>query len=438
MNGIFEKIEETKFFNEEAEQALLGMIILNHNHYYKVADLLEAKHFYFFQNQEIWNKIALNLNGGDSIDGILLKDFFANNDCFKSCGGIDYLRHLLESASAAFDIRSNAKVILDRWKKRELESLLKKSLDEMSEEKDSVDTISAKIENELCALESFSDKRKTENISKIIDQIKEKRDLKIVPKIISTGFSGLDEKLNGGLYSKQLAIVGARTAVGKTTLLQDIVLRTSKLGNKCLFISLEIDSERVVFKFLSNVASVAGWKIKRNFLSAIELQNVMGAEKELKEIGIYINDSGDMTAKDIERVVKRQLDLQPVDLVAIDYVQHIKYQNQRNMSATMEISKNVVDLKAMAIKFDVSVVAAAQINRAGTDKPTLAHFEGSSAIERNADVAIIIHREELEESQRQHSYYSESGLWIVAKNRDGKTGEIPFRLDGEFGRFTEI
>jgi len=109
MNGIFEKIEETKFFNEEAEQALLGMIILNHNHYYKVADLLEAKHFYFFQNQEIWNKIALNLNGGDSIDGISLKDFFANNDCFKSCGGIDYLRHLLESASAAFDIRSKVR-----------------------------------------------------------------------------------------------------------------------------------------------------------------------------------------------------------------------------------------------------------------------------------------------------------------------------------------
>jgi replicative DNA helicase len=438
MNGIFEKIEETKLFNEEAEQALLGMIILNNNHYHKVADLLEAKHFYFFQNQEIWNKISLNLNGGDSIDGISLRDFFANNDCFKSCGGIDYLRHLLESASAAFDIRSNAKVILDRWKKRELENLLKKSLDEMSEEKDSVDVISAKIENELCSLHVYSEKRKTENISQILAKIKEKRDLKIVPKIISTGFAALDEKLNGGLYSKQLAIVGARTAVGKTTLLQDIVLRTSKLGNKCLFISLEIDSERVVFKFLSNVASVAGWKIKRNFLSPIELQNVMSAEEELKEIGIYINDSGDMTAKDIERVVKRQLDLQPVDLVAIDYVQHIKYQNQRNMSATMEISKNVVDLKAMAIKFDVSVVAAAQINRAGTDKPTLAHFEGSSAIERNADVAIIIHREELEESERQHSYYSESGLWIVAKNRDGKTGEIPFRLDGEFGRFTEI
>ena len=169
-----------------------------------------------------------------------------------------------------------------------------------------------------------------------------------------------------------------------------------------------------------------------------EAQTVERAEKTLSDSGLFINDSTGMTAKDIERLIKNKITEEPVDAVFIDYVQHITYENQNTNSATMEISKNVVALKAMAQKFDVAMIAAAQINRAGTEKPTLAHFEGSSAIEKNADVALIIHRAEVPEDQRKDSYYSMCGSWIVAKNRDGGSGEINFELEGEFGRFNEI
>jgi replicative DNA helicase len=425
----------TRFYNTSAEQAVLGTIILNNAYIARVADFLEEKHFYEPVHKAIWTRIV-EVAKDVIANQVTLKEFFANSDSLKSNGGVLYLSTLLAEASAIIDIRDYAKEIVELWKKREMEFLLTSSLNELQEKK--FDSVVSNIENEIRGLCTYSDKRKTHHISEVIKEIKNKRASKIEAKIISSGFKALDEKLNGGFYSKQLVIIGARTAVGKTTMLQDIVLKVTLAGKKCLLVSLEVDSERVTLKFLSNVASVAGWKIRRNILTPIEYENVMRAESTVKEIGIYIDDSGDLKATDIERIIKNQIERQPVDLVAIDYIQHIKYENDRNMSATMEISKNVVALKAMAQKFDVAMIAAAQINRAGTDKPTLAHFEGSSAIEKNADVAIIIHREELKEEERGDSYYSESGLWIVAKNRDGKTGDIPFKLNGEFGRFTEI
>jgi len=430
-------IHTTTFFNTEAEQSVLGTIILHDYYLPKVIDFLEPKHFYHIEHQEIFSNIIQTSSIGP-VNMVTMREFFINSEATKPSGGLEYLSNLLGAASSIIDIRDYAKIIVDRWKKREIEFLLNKSLNDIKDHKNSLSAVVANIENELRGLSTHSDKRKTHHISEMIDLIDYKRKNKIEPKIIPSGFDALDKKLNGGFYSKQLVIIGARTAVGKTTLLQDIVLRVSRSRKKCLLISLEVDSERVTLKFVSNAASVPAWKIQRNILTPMEYENAARAEKEVREIGIYINDSGDLKASDIEAIIKNQIEKQPVDLVAIDYIQHIKYENDKNLSATMEISKNVVALKAMAQKFDVAMIAAAQINRAGTDKPTLAHFEGSSAIEKNADVAIIIHREELKEEERGDSYYSNSGLWIVAKNRDGKTGDIPFKLDGEFGRFTEI
>ena len=425
----------TDFINIEAEQAVLGTIIMNNSYLLRVADFLEEKYFYHLAHQAVWMRLV-EVAKDSTADQITLREFFSNNIALKEAGGVKYLATLLSEAQSIIDIRDYAKELVELWKKRELNYLLTFALSNLKGNK--FDSISSNLENELRGLNTQSEKRKTIHIKEEIKEIKRKRGLKIEPRIIPTGFKGLDDKLNGGFYSKQLVVIGARTAVGKTTMLQDLILRMSLAGRKCLLISLEVDSERVTLKFISNVASVPSWKIKRNMMTPIELENVVKAESVVEQIGIYINDSGDLKTSDIEMVIKNQLEKHPVDLVAIDYIQHIKYENDRNMSATMEISKNVVALKAMAQKFDIALVAAAQINRSGTEKPTLAHFEGSSAIEKNADVAIIIHRDELKEEERGESYYSNCGLWIVAKNRDGKTGDIQFKLDGEFGRFNEI
>lgn len=416
------------FHNLEAEKALLCKIIMNNDAFYKVSDILEAKHFSQDIYANLYNFITEKLNNEKPVDVISIVEFFGDNSD---------ARNEILNTDGMLRVRDYAFILIDCWKKRELNTILIESRLKL-ENGDNIEKITALIDNELAKLDIQSNIKPTQHVSNVIDGIKERRKLGIKPNIISTGFLNLDAKLNGGFYSKQLAIIGARTAVGKTTLLQDIALRASKNGKKCLFVSLEVDSDRVTFKFLSNLSSIPAWKIAKNFLNATEYEKVAIAEKDLSNLGVYINDSTGMKAKDIERLIKNKIAEEPVDAVFIDYVQHIAYENQNTNSATMEISKNVVALKAMAQKFDVAMIAAAQINRGGVDKPTLAHFEGSSAIEKNADVAIIIHREELGEEKRRDSYYSMAGTWILAKNRDGKSGDIHFQLEGEFGRFTEI
>jgi len=416
------------FNNIEAEQSVLNKIIMHNEAFGKVSDILEAKHFSDEFHAGLYDFIIERINNEKSVDVISIAEYFGDN--------LDYRKNIL-AVSGMLRVRDYALLLIELWKKRQLNSILLESRVKL-EDGENTNKVFAYIENESAKLEVQSELKPTLHVSNIIDDMKEKRKLGVKPNIITTGFLNLDHKLNGGFYSKQLAIIGARTAVGKTTLLQDIALRAAKSGKKCLFISLEVDSQRVACKFVANIASIPAWKINRNILNAAELDKVDHAEKKLSESQIYINDSTDMKSKDIERVIKNKIAEQPVDAVFVDYVQHIKFENQNANSATLEISKNVVALKAMAQKFDVAMIAAAQINRAGVDKPTLAHFEGSSAIEKNADVAIIIHREELGEDERKGSYYSTAGTWILAKNRDGQSGDIHFQLEGEYGRFTEI
>lgn len=416
------------FNNIEAEQSVLNKIIMHNEAFEKVSDILEAKHFSNEFHAGLYNFITERINNEKPVDVISIAEYFGDN--------LEYRKDIL-AASGMLRVRDYALLLIELWKKRQLNLILLESRVKL-EGGENIDKVFAYLENESAKLEVQSELKPTLHVSSIIDDMKEKRRLGVKPNIISTGFLNLDHKLNGGFYSKQLAIIGARTAVGKTTLLQDIALRAAKSGKKCLFISLEVDRQRVTCKFLANIASVPAWKINRNILNATEFEKVNYAEKELSDWEIYINDSTEMKSKDIERVIKNKIVEQPVDAVFVDYVQHIKFENQNANSATLEISKNVVALKAMAQKFDVAMIAAAQINRAGVDKPTLAHFEGSSAIEKNADVAIIIHREELGEDERKGSYYSMAGTWILAKNRDGQSGDIHFQLEGEYGRFTEI
>lgn len=416
------------FNNIEAEQSVLNKIIMHNEAFEKVSDILEAKHFSNEFHAGLYNFITERINNEKPVDVISIAEYFGDN--------LEYRKDIL-AASGMLRVRDYALLLIELWKKRQLNLILLESTVKL-EGGENVDKVFAYLENESAKLEVQGELKPTLHVSNIIDDMKEKRKLGVKPNIITTGFLNLDHKLNGGFYSKQLAIIGARTAVGKTTLLQDIALRAAKSGKKCLFISLEVDGQRVACKFLANIASIPAWKINRNMLNATEFDKVNHAEKELSDSQIYINDSTEMKSKDIERVIKNKIVEQPVDAVFVDYVQHIKFENQNANSATLEISKNVVALKAMAQKFDVAMIAAAQINRSGVDKPTLAHFEGSSAIEKNADVAIIIHREELGEDERKGSYYSMAGTWILAKNRDGQSGDIHFQLEGEYGRFTEI
>jgi len=241
-------------------------------------------------------------------------------------------------------------------------------------------------------------------------------------------------------HESELYVTDNFIVTHNTTLGQNIILNVSKAGKRCLFISLEVDKRNVMYKFLSSMTSIESWKIQKRILNQGDIQALNRAKQDLREMGIYVNDSSYLKIGQIGQLIKNQIQKQPVDLVVVDYVQIIRGDDTKGKNEALIIKENTTALKAFAKQFDVAVLALAQINRkaveGGSQEPTINDFKSSGGIEEDADVAIILHRNRSE--GKKDSYFSENGKFIVAKNRHGRTGQIEINFDGNFGRFNEI
>ena len=428
---------QVEFFNEEAEKAILGTAIQNNVYLLRVSDFLEEKHFYFDEHKAIWRKFV-EVARDMTANSITLQNFFQDNEALQAAGGVAYLKEIMLHATGIIDIRDYGRVVVELWQKREIEILLKNSLEELKTK--NFNSIAANLSNEINGLELHEPRKKTQHVAELISEMDADDAIGLSTKFVPTGFAQLDQLMNGGIHAQQLCIVGARPSVGKTTLGQNIILNASKAGKRCLFISLEVDKRNVMYKFLSSMTSVETWKIQKQILNQSDILALNRAKQDLRERGIYVNDSSYLKIGQIGQLIKNQVQKQPVDLVVVDYVQIIRGDDTKGKNEALIIKENTTALKAFAKQFDVAVLALAQINRkaveGGSQEPTINDFKSSGGIEEDADVAIILHRNRSE--GKKDSYFSENGKFIVAKNRHGRTGQIEINFDGNFGRFSEI
>ena len=426
-----------KYTNLEAEQIILGTIFVSNITALRIADIIEEKHFYFEEHKALWKRFV-EVARERVANEVTLIDFFKNNEIMQKVGSAMYLSTLMSKATGVVDIRDYAYHVIELWQKRELQILLNKCTEALNDEE--FDSVAAILENELAGLAIQEPKKKTQHVKELLDELEIDLATGLSEKFTPTGFSKLDNILNGGIHNQQLVIVGARPSVGKTSIAQNIILNASKRGKKCLFVSLEVDKRNVILKFLSNLSSVEAWKIGRNILRQDELLDVQRAKKELAGMEIFTNDSSYLRISQIARIIKNQIEKQPVDLVIVDYVQIIKGDDTNWKNEASIIKENTTMLKALAKQYDVGILALAQINRKAVEgsnqEPTINDFKSSGGIEEDADVAIILHRDRCEE--KKEGYFAESGKLIVAKNRHGRTGEVGIEFNGKHGRFTEI
>lgn len=419
------------FENIELEQSILGAIIINNQYLESMADILEPQHFAYEQHQKLYKHIVLTV-AEIKVDQLTLVDYFDNEKSMQSLGGRDYLKVLLENADS-LSIRDYAKKIIELWQKRELHFICEKALEDLKEKK--FDAVKSDILEESCKLDINTDRNKTLSCDEIEDEINADLELGKSTKIIPTGYSKLDSKIEG-LRSKELVILGARPSVGKSSFCQNIIARTTNFN--VLFFSLEVDRKLTYYKILAVISNVAFWKIKNNRLDAYEYSLVQDAKKKLKKL--MINDSSNLKASDIEQITKNVISKRPIDLVIVDYVQYIRHPISKISNEAFLIKENTTALKNLAKKYDVAVLAAAQINRKGVEtskqEPSINDFKGSGGIEEDADVALILHRDRNEE--KEESYFSNNAKVIIAKNRHGETGKVTFDFQGDIGLFTEI
>lgn len=421
-------MEIKEYYNLDCEQVVLGTILASNAYFKRVRSVLKSDYFYSDDNKKIFKELQERILKGKLCNVATLKDFFIDN----IEGGFEHLKFLTTKSSAIIDIKDYAEKLGELWQKREIQDqILNIKLNNNGDE------IISSLINKLNGLRIGYDIQKTLTVNEVIEEVEE-LEKNFTAKPIPTGFASLDRMMNGGLNKKQLTILGARPSLGKTTMGQNIILNAQRRGFDCLFVSLEIDKRQVLLKFLSMIAKVNGYKIQTKTYDQGEAQKIIEAKSQLKEMNLRVNDTCGLDYMKIDEMVRQAKDTGNLDLILVDYVQIIGSIDARWKNKADLIKEATTHLKQIAIKYDVAVLALCQVGRQGVQdgkQPTLSDLKGSGGIEEDADVVMILHRDQAGEEE--NSTYSNDGKLIVAKNRFGVTGIVPIRFNGNYAQFNE-
>lgn len=443
-----------ELFNIEAEQAILGSIILNNNKIEQL-DILEPKHFYLPAHEKLFKHLRNCVQNEEKRqDSVTLKTFFKLE---KSMALLeeDYLSQLLAVAgniSVFVSLKDYAKDLIVLWQKRELFDAIKEinQADTLLEIKNQLNEKFNAIETEIEDLP-----KSAEDLMR--DFIIRKVENKEVGELIQTQFKNLDSIL-GGLYPANLVILGGKTSMGKTAVGLNVARRIAEVteekeGVPTYLLSIEMKNDEVLGRFLMDEASINGYRLRTATLKPIEEQAAMIAKNSFKSKLLMEDKAGwDMTK--IHTRVKQLVKKFGVKVVVIDYLQKIVPASLKE-SRERQIGGIAEDLKTMAKKLDIVVIVLCQLSRENDKRPNkrplLSDLRDSGSIEQEADVVLFVHRDDYyleKEAEPEHSpNYSRwletynrvkgKAVLLVAKNRNGQTGESEMKFDKEFQRFTE-
>jgi len=433
------------YYNTEAEQIVIGTCIMNNEHFAKVEDFLETKHFYHPEHRAIWQHFISVASSVGVANQITLKDFFANNQEIKKVGGVEYLSTLLTSASMLVPLKTYGLIIFNLWQKRELFNSLESIDKSMTLEQ---------IKNDLIEkLDTLELKNETE--PKLIndlmkDFIARKVENKEIGELINLEYPLLD-KILGGLYYGNLVVLAGKASMGKTAFSLNIAKRISQKAATYL-VSIEMTNDEVLGRFLVEQASISGYRLRKAELRPIEEQGVMIEKDKFKQM-LYIDDTSGIGLAVLGSKIKKMVK-KGVKVVIIDYLQKIIPSNTKE-SRERQIGGIIEGLKDMAKKLKIVMIVLCQLSRENEKRPNkrplLSDLRDSGSIEQESDVVMFVHRDDYyleKEAEPTHSpnysrwleaYNNSKGkaYILVSKNRNGETGESQMFFDKQFQRFTE-
>ena len=434
-------------FSLEAEQAVLGAILLDPSCLSAVTMILKPDYFYLPQHKAIFSTIiGLDATHGGKIDALLVLDSLRKEKVYDDEAGKTYLLQLSKIVPSTANVESYAKIVREKYYIRSLILVAGNITDEA--------TNSGRTADELLDLaeQSIYDIRQGKTISgpsKISDVIgtvyQNLYNLSLLEKDqfagFNTGFSELDKRITG-LNRSDLVIIGARPAMGKTSFALNIARNVAVYAKKkVLFFSLEMSKEQLAQRVLSTEARVQSTKFRTGKLEPQEWQQIADASLFLADVELYFDDTANITVPEMKA---RARQLKNVDCIVIDYLQLMK-SSKKTDNRVQEVSDITRDLKMMAKDLNIPVVTCAQLaRRTETDKgrskkPQMSDLRESGSIEQDADIILMLYRED---------YYKDSSdvppedirvdeaELIIAKNRHGPTGTVPLAWNADFTLYT--
>ncbi|NDK08058.1 replicative DNA helicase [Candidatus Gracilibacteria bacterium] len=426
----------------EAEKSVLGSLLIDKDGFIVIGDLLKSEDFYDDSHAIIYNAMFDLYKSHKPIDMITVKEKLDDKNLLDKVGGIIYLTELIDIVPTSANIFEYAQIVKNKSVLRRLikggNDIISYGYDEAApinellekSEKSLFDITQVFIRNKLVHINEILSQRYEEfaEVHENPDQIKNHR--------LQLGYKGLDFKL-GGLKGGDMVVVAARPSMGKTALCMNIAQNIGLRGKSIAIFSLEMSKEQLTDRMISSAMGIDSWKLAKGELEDEEFSRIGEAMEKLSEANIYIDDSAGGSLIDLKSKARRLKMESGLDLIVIDYLQLMSSGN--SMNRVQEISEISRGIKTLARDLNVPIIALSQLSRAVESRPdkrpVLSDLRESGSIEQDADIVMMMYREEYYDEFTERKGVTEI---FIRKNRNGPTGTAELMFEKKHQRFLEI
>jgi replicative DNA helicase len=439
----------------DAEEAVIGSLLIDGSTIYQIATLLQPSSFYSERNAQLYNACRQLYQRNEAINQITLAQELDRQGKLEACGGAAYLSHLISMVPTSLDIEHYAHIVYRLSIMRHLISAGKQITDIGYAADPNVDNSLSRAEDVLFRLRQGQFSQDLVPIRQVLDRYFEETTpapaaegvAEAVPYVLSS-FTGLDEFL-GGFQRSDLIIIAGRPSMGKTSLALNVARNAAVEYGACVALfSLEMSRESLVLRLLSSESRVNLRQVRLGLHTETEERRIMEATGVLGEAPIYVDDSPQLRVVELRSKARRLHYERGVNLVIVDYLQ-LMQSDGRTENRVQEISYISRSLKAIARELDVPVIAVSQLSRAvewrASHRPQLSDLRESGSIEQDADVVVFIYRDEVyfaspkewEDAHPAETYPPPAEI-IIAKHRNGPTGQVSLRFIPKLAKFENI
>lgn len=429
----------------EAEQALLGCILLDNDAQLEIFAKLNPEDFYSESHKNIYDSMLKIYNKSIPVDFVTLTNQLEVEKKLETIGGIDYVTYLTNVVPSSANFQHYMDIVKNNSVRRHLifeaQEIIKNTFD--SEDGDNAMQFAEKKVFDLSQKETSSELelvgKPNGALSNVLKQISELAENKGKMRGIPTGYKDFDAITNG-LQKSDLILLAARPGVGKTSFAMNIAINAAvDEGKKVAIFDLEMSREQLMQRALSSLARVSLEKILKGEMDSEEWKRIWTAEKKMAQSGIYVDDSSMVTPFEIISKCRKLKMTDGLDLVVIDYLQLMTMGKSTRDSRNQEVSDITRTLKIAAKELNVPIVLLSQLSRAvdhreGFEghKPVLSDLRDSGSIEQDADIVLFLYNPEKYNDVQIPDGESGVTYLLVSKHRSGRTGEVKLKWVGEY------
>jgi len=423
-------------FSNEAEQAVIGSVLLEPDKIVEVLDIIKAEHFYVEKNKHIFAGMMELFNSNEPIDIVTLGNLLNSKGIYESIGGSDYIKEIINNIPLALNVAAYSEIIKNKAITRDLIKA-SEEINKICYENNSVGNLLDMAVDKVFSVANQRENGSVTHIRSIIyENYKKLSELSQSGERFTglpTGYHFLDSKIQG-MQPGNLILIAARPGMGKSSFAANIAQNVAIRQNvPTAIFTLEMSKEELANRIICSEARVSNLKIKSGDLSGEDITNYMEALEPIASAPLYIDDTPSISFTELRAKCKRLKLERNLGLVVVDYLQLMSGNSKE--SRQQEISEISRNLKLIAKELGIPVIALSQLSRASeqrTDhKPMLSDLRESGAIEQDADIVMFLYRAEVYSEEAEKNVAE----CIIAKNRAGETGSIKLTWIGEYTTF---